>query len=101
MIWKSVKLKRSIDLFIDARMGAEVLRVYAPRPTDLDASAFYEENLYGSGEAEQLPCPARSIIYCPSIAGAFMAALVKAHAVGQPVRLEVLFDIPAMRLIAS
>ena len=40
MIWKSVKLKQRVGLFIDARMGAEVLRVYALRPTDLDAGAF-------------------------------------------------------------
>jgi ThiF family protein len=101
MIWKNCKLKRSITLFIDTRMGAEILRLYTLRPVDLDAGVFYEENLYSADEAEQLPCSARSIIYCPAVAGALIAALVKAHAMGQTVHRELLFDTPAMRLIAS
>ena len=101
MVWRGLKLKRAVSLFIDARMGAEMLRLYALRPTDLDACEFYEANLYGSDEAEQLPCSARSIIYCPAIAGALIAARVKAFAVGEPTHQEVLFDIAGMRLIAS
>ena len=101
MIWKSVKMRKQVDLFIDARMGAEILRLYTLRPVDLDACEFFEENLYGSEEAEQLPCSARSIIYCPAIAGALIAAQVKAFAVGEPIHREVLFDVPRMRIIAS
>ena len=101
LIWKSVKLKKSVTLFIDARMGAEILRLYTLRPVDLDACEFYEQNLYGSDEAEQLPCSARSIIYCPSVAGALIAAQVKAFAVGELIHREVLFDVTRMKLIAS
>ena len=99
LIWKSVKLKKSVTLFIDARMGAEILRLYTLRPVDLDACEFFEDNLYDSEEAEQLPCSARSIIYCPAVAGALIAATVKAFAVGEQIRREVLFDIPRMRLV--
>ncbi|NQT91617.1 MAG: hypothetical protein HQ559_02565 [Lentisphaerae bacterium] len=101
MAWRSLKLKRAVSLFVDARMGAEMLRLYTLRPTDLDACEFYEQNLYGSEEAEQLPCSARSIIYCPTIAGALIAAQVKAFAVGEPVHREVLFDVPRMKMIAT
>ena len=101
MIWKAVKMRRQVALFIDARMGAELLRMYALRPTDLDACDFFDGNLYNSDEAEQLPCSARSIIYCPAVAGALIAAQVKAHAVGETVQREVLFDIPRMKLMAS
>ena len=101
LIWKSAKLKRSVTLFIDARMGAEILRLYTLRPVDLDACEFFEGNLYDSEEAEQLPCSARSIIYCPGIAGALIAAQVKTFAVGDPIHAEVLFDVPRMKLIAS
>ena len=68
---------------------------------DLDACEFYEGNLYGSEEAEQLPCSARSIVYCPAIAGALIAAQAKAFAIGEPVHREVLFDIARMRLITK
>jgi len=100
-VWRSLKLKRAVSLYIDARMGAEILRLYALRPTDLDACEFYEGNLYDSDEAEQLPCSARSIIYCPAIAGALIAAQVKAFAVGELLHREVLMDIPGMKLIAT
>ena len=100
MIWKSCKLKKGVTLFIDARMGAEILRLYTLRPADLDAIDFFEQNLYSAEEAEELPCSARSIIYCPAVAGALIAATVKAHAMGQTVKRELLFDIPRMRLIA-
>ena len=99
LIWKSVKLRKSVSLFIDARMGAEILRLYALRPVDLDACEFLEQNLYDADEAEQLPCSARSIIYCPAVAGALIAAQVKTFAVGEPVDREVLLDIPAMRML--
>ena len=101
MISRSVKLKKSVNLFIDARMGAEILRLYILRPVDLDACEFLEQNLYDTGEAEQLPCSARSIIYCPAVAGALIAAQVKTFAVGQPYQRETLFDIPRMKLIGS
>ena len=101
MIWRSCKLKKNVTLFIDARMGAEILRLYTLRPVDLDACEFFEANLYDAGEAEQLPCSARSIIYCPAVAGALITAQVKAFAVGELVHREVLFDVPRMRVIAS
>ena len=101
MTWAVVKMKKSVALFIDARMGAELLRLYVLRPVDLDGCEFFEQNLYDADEAEQLPCSARSIIYCPAVAGALIAAQVKAHAVGQPVQREVLFDIPRMRMVVT
>jgi len=101
LVWKSVKMKQGVSLLIDARMGAEMLRLYAVRPTDLDGIGFYEENLYPADEAEELPCSARSIIYCPAVAGALIAAIVKALAVGEPIKREVLFDIPGMTLVAA
>lgn len=70
VIWKTVKGNRRVQLYLDARMGAEVLRLYTILPTDADASALYEANLYTSGDAEQLPCSARAIVYCPVVAGA-------------------------------
>ena len=101
MIWKAVKMRKQVDLLLDARMAAELLRLYTLRPTDMDAAEFFEENLYSSEDAEQLPCSARSIIYCPAVAGALIAYQVKAFAMGQPFHREVLFDIPRMKLIPS
>jgi len=101
IIWRAVKMRRQVDLFIDARMGAQVARIYAIRPTDPDQIDFFESNLYASDEAEQLPCSARSIIYCPAIAAALIALLVKKHAVSQPHPHELLVDLTNFTLLTS
>lgn len=93
-VWKRAKLNRKIPLFIDSRMGAEFARIYTIHPTNIDECDFYDENLYRSHEAEQLPCSARSIIYCPTVIGGFLALLIKQYAVNQPLPQEILIDLP-------
>jgi hypothetical protein len=100
-IWKRVRLNFQVPLFLDARMGAEFARLYALRPTDLDAVGFYETNLYSSEEAEPLPCSGRSIAYCPTVVGGMIAALIARHARGKPVPLEMLVDLRSFQLLWS
>jgi len=101
VIWKTVKGNLRVQLYLDARMGAEVLRLYTIRPTDADASALYEANLYTSGDAERLPCSARAIVYCPLVAGAVIGLHVKRHAMEQPIRKEVLLDLSTLALLTT
>ena len=97
-VWRRVKFNPDVPLFVDARMGAEFARIYVVRPTDPDHVEFYDSNLYDADETEQLPCSARSIIYCPTIIGGLIALIVKTHATaGLPPR-EILFDLPKLRL---
>jgi hypothetical protein len=100
-IWKRVRLNFQVPLFLDARMGAEFARLYALRPTDLDAVGFYETNLYGSEEAEPLPCSGRSIVYCPTVIGGIIGALIARHARGEPVPVEMLVDLRSFQLLWS
>ncbi len=100
-IWKRAKMNRSVPLLIDARMGAEFARIYTIHPSNLDEVDFYESNLHPDGEAERLPCSARAIIYCPTVIGGLIALQVKAHALGQPLRREILFDLPRLQLITQ
>ena len=96
--WKRIKLDPNVPLLIDPRMGAEVGRIFCVRSTDVTAGAMYEENLYPSSEAEQLPCSARSIIYCPTVMAGLIAAQVKAYAMGQPTKREIFIDLPNLLL---
>ena len=91
--WKRIKLDSNVPLLIDPRMGAEVGRIYCVRPCDPSAIDFYEENLHPSSEAEQLPCSARSIIYCPTVMAGLITVQVKAYAVGQSTRQEIVIDL--------
>ena len=100
-IWGRVRMNSKAPLLVDARMGAEFARVYSIRPTNAEDVEFYESNLYTGDEAERLPCSARAIIYCPTIIGGLIALQVKTHAMGQPFKREILFDLPRLQLIAQ
>lgn len=100
-VWKRCRMNAAVPLLIDGRMGAELARLYAVRPTDPEQVEFYESNLYTHDGAEHLPCSARSIIYCPALIGGLVAAQVKRYAVGQPLRREILLDVPGLELISQ
>jgi hypothetical protein len=97
-VWKRVKGSPRVPLLIDARMGAEFARIYTIRPISVEDGQFYTENLYPNTEAERLPCSARSIIYCPTIIGGLIALQLKLFATNQPIRREILFDLPSLLL---
>jgi len=101
LLWEIAKTSPSVQLFVDPRMGGEVLRLYAVRPTDPQHQEFYEANLYGSKDAEQLPCTAQSIIYTAQFAGAFIASVVASFLRGGDYAKETVFDCRSFRIISS
>lgn len=91
-IWRHVKKCRRVDLYLDARMGAEVGKVFAIRPQDPEDARAYEAELYPSTDAFRAPCTARSTIYCASGLAAFLAATVGNHLAGRRYRRELIVD---------
>jgi molybdopterin/thiamine biosynthesis adenylyltransferase len=92
-IWdRSIRYKAGVVAYIDARMGAELARVYAVRPTDPDDVRFYEKTLYSDDEAWQVPCTAQSIVYNGFAIASLVASQVKRVAMGEPLRREIIFD---------
>lgn len=83
---------RRVDLYLDARMGAEVGKVLAVRPQDPTDCRAYEGDLYQSTEAFRAPCTARSTIYYASGLSAFIAATVGNHLAGRRYRRELVVD---------
>ena len=58
-IWEeSIKMKSSIKLLVEARMGLSMGRIYNVFPTDLEHIKKYEETLYGDENAEVSACGA-------------------------------------------
>ena len=90
IIWRRVKHNTQAALFIDARMGAEVARIYSLNPVE-DAS-FYQETLYDSKEALQEPCTRRTIIYTVLGISAFICGQVKKYMANEPVKKEIIID---------
>ncbi len=91
-LWAHVRKCRRIDLYLDARMGAEVGKVLAIRPLDPEDCRLYQAELYPSTEAFRAPCTARSTIYCAAGLASFLAATVGNHLAERRYRREMVVD---------
>lgn len=100
-IWKAVKYKPAIQLYVDARMGAEVMRIYTIRPTNPEDVRAYEEMLYPDEKAQELPCTGRAIIYNVFAISSLVASQVKKHARGEEFPFEIIFDLATLTLIVN
>jgi hypothetical protein len=89
-VWRKVKHNAQVPLFIDARMGAEVARIYSIEP--ISDAAFYEQNLYDSKEALAEPCTRRTIIYTVLGISAFICGQVKKFLSNEPLKKELALD---------
>jgi len=63
MIWKTVKFKPNIKLYIDARMGGQLMRVFTVNPMSANECKRYEESLYTDEQSIDEPCSEKSIAY--------------------------------------
>lgn len=71
----SAKGKRD-SLFIDFRMGGNLLKVWSFDPTDQRRCEQYASTLHGSGDASELPCGGRTFAPVGPLAGAIATQLV-------------------------
>lgn len=76
------------QLYVDARMGAEVGKVHCVGPY----GSWYDDTLYPSSEAHHAPCTAKATMYCASGLAAFIASQVAQYASDRPTRPEMTID---------
>lgn len=100
-IWKKVKYNPRIKLFIDARMGGEVARIYAINPLDIDEIQLYEKTLYSDSDAQAERCTAKAIIYNVFAIASVIGSLVKKYAKGEKKPKEILIDLVNLSVITS
>lgn len=101
-IWqKAVRYRSSIELYVDARMGAEVCRIYTLRPTDPDEVEAYQATLYDDADATAEACTAQAIIYNVFTIAGLIANQVKKHVKGERLDRELIFDLATLTLLAT
>jgi hypothetical protein len=98
-IWKFVKDNPDVKLYIDSRMGAEVMRIYSVNPCDIYQTREYEQNLYPSSEALQERCTAKTIMYTVLSIASLLANQVKKFLMGEVLRHQLIFDLKTVTLI--
>lgn len=102
-IWRTIKrLRVKVPLYIDARMGAEVLRIYAIDPLKEEEVELYEKTLCPPEDVEIAPCTAKATMYCASVISGIIVSILKRKLLEQerglvanrtPTAKEIVFDI--------
>lgn len=101
-IWsQAVRYQAGIDVYIDARMGAEVCRIYSVRATDPADVRFYAETLYDDEDALEEPCTARATFYNALMIAGLICSQVKKHVRGESLSREVILDLKTLTLLAT
>lgn len=100
-IFEACKASPGVSLLLDARMGAEELRVFEVNMRDEEAVKMYEASLYDDSEALQLPCTARAIIYTGFMCASVLAAFVKSHLTSSErgTYREIAVNVPLMQVL--
>lgn len=89
-IWRRIKGNVQVDLYIDARMGAEVAQLYSIFP--IEDIKLYQKSLHSQREALQEPCTRRAIIYTVLGISSFISSQVKKFLGGESIRKELTID---------
>lgn len=100
-IWSKVKFNLEIPLYIDGRIGGEIIEVFTIQPSQIEDIEFYEKWLFSDEETAELPCTERAIIYVGFIIGGIIASRLKTWLKGKGgfYRRRVNFDLKTMTTI--
>ncbi len=83
-IWEWAKTNPLVETFIDPRMGAESIMLYAMKPGDPKDRATYEKTLYSDDEAVHERCTAKATIYTANLLAGLVCKTVKDLLVSEP-----------------
>jgi molybdopterin-synthase adenylyltransferase len=92
-IWKSVREKPEVRLYLDARMGLETLMVWAVRPQIREDRVAYSESIVPDDQAHQDPCTQRTICYTPLMAASILCSHVKRYINDETIPRRVILDL--------
>jgi len=98
-IWAKVRYNLNVPLYLDGRMGGEIVQVFTVRPCQIEDIETYEKNLFSDEEASNLPCTAQSIIYSVMVLGGLIASQLKKWLKGESYRTKITFDLKTMTLL--
>jgi molybdopterin-synthase adenylyltransferase len=95
-IWE--KAHEKLELFIDGRMSAEVIRVFADFKTDSRPRPHYPTTLFPGSEAHTGLCTARTTIFTANIAAGLMVEQLAKHLRGMKVDHDIDLNLLSMEL---
>jgi len=99
VIWKSIRDRPQVQLYLDARMGLETLIVYAVRPQVKADRISYSLTLVSDDQTLQEPCTARTVCFTPLMAASVVCNLVKRFVNEEQLPQRVTLDLATWTLI--
>lgn len=100
-IWAKVKYNPNVKVYVEARMGAEVCRIYTIQTCSPSDIKMYEKTLYDDDKALEAPCTERAIIYNVFMIAALICNQVKKFAKGEVMHSEIIFDLKTMTFMTA
>lgn len=97
-IWRNIRYNLSVPLYLDGRMGGEIVQVFTMRPSQLEDIEVYEKSLFSDKEASNLPCSAQTIIYSVMVLGGLIASQIKKWIKKEEYSPKITFDLKTMTL---
>ena len=91
-IWRKIKFNMRVPLYIDARMGGEVMMLIVLNPCDINDIKRYEASLYPSKEAVKIRCTQQAIIYSLLHVAGYVANTVKRYVMNEGYDKQIIFD---------
>jgi hypothetical protein len=102
-IWQAVKRNLyQIPLFMDGRIGGDLVQVYSSTPADVDFILNYESNcLFGDDEKVDLPCWESELSAPPAFVATVVVANLTRFARGEKVKKSVLAHLGELQVIVN
>ena len=82
-IWNILSTKENVSLYIDARMGGQVICIHSINPKIEEERKWYEETLYTDKDAFKEPCTARAIMYSTMVCAGLITTQVAKFSNGE------------------
>lgn len=101
IIWKKLvsTFPLNFDVYFDARMAGELLRIITTSPLSPYSLNSYEKSLFNKKPIDSTPCTARSVVYNTFLCGGLLSSLVKKYAKKETVKTNINFDITQTQII--
>jgi hypothetical protein len=99
IIWRAVRKQSQVRLYIDARMGLELLDVHAIHTCIKTDRVEYAATIVPDAAALQEPCCRRSICYTPLMAASVICNLIKRYVNMEDMMRRVILDLKTYTLM--
>jgi molybdopterin/thiamine biosynthesis adenylyltransferase len=99
LVWEQFKVQSQCKYYIEARMGAEIGRVYTISKSEglkEEDIRFYEETLYSDEDVEETHCSARAIMYNIEVIAGLIGRSIASIVKGEKMMREMVLNLANM-----